>query len=462
MFEGVGTSDLPLTSTSDKAKALMRQGFACIHCFWFDEAIRSFRDAIAEDPQSAIAWCGLYAALTQPWNYNNDFKAEAEFAIKRAVALSESASEVEQLLIVAYRSKSLGGDDRNGPYEKAMLDLIQKHPKLKEPRLLLGGIRCQMCMTTSYTPTGDVRGDLEFVAKLIEPVLAQDSVNAGALHYHIHAYEPFHPERAVRSADLIGKAAFRSSHMVHMAGHIYHRVGRYDDAKRVFSRARAIEEEDAKTLNVTPYEVNWNYGHNRSFLSASLAENGDIEAAMEAAKGQSWAEGDIFWRAGDWAKASEWTKKRFGSQSTTPNSYFFRGMEAVSGGNWFDARLALENLEKSFAERSKDKAPAQYHTQLRMHDAMRHELTGAIRMMEGRTDEGIAAYEKAVAAFSRIEYSEPEEYARVPHVNYGLALLKADEPEKAFEVFQRGLRVRKNSFWLKQGLREAEVAAKGN
>lgn len=459
LLDGVGTSDMPMTSKSEKAKTFMRQGFAMIHCFWFDEAIRTFRDAVNEDPECAIAWGGLYLALTQPWNYANEFKSEAEFAIKRAVALSESASPAEQKLIVALRSKSLGGNDVNGPFEKAMRTVIADHPELKEPRLILAGIRCQMCMGVSYTPTGDVRGDLLEVNALIEPVLKVDPTNAGALHYHIHAWEPINPSRAVRSAELIGEAAPRSSHMVHMAGHIFFRVGRYADGSRVFRRARHIEESDGKTLGVTAWEVNWNYGHNRDFLAANLAEDGKISEALEAAEGMDWSKAHVYWRSGDWEKLMEHyrTKMRFPQDHV--QMLYYRGMKACDMKQWIEARILSNQLIANIDKQVGDRPIAKLGTQMRTYLTMRYELEGRVLCLENKFEASVKAFEKSMECHDQIEYSEPAHYARPPHESMGWAMLSMGRPDAAKQAFLRGLRVRPNSYWAGKGLTEAKKMA---
>ncbi len=449
VLEGVGTSDILISSTNEKAKLFVRQGFALIHDFWFNEAIRSFRDATKEDPTCAIAWCGLYAALTQPWYFSSNFEAEANFAIARAVTLSSSASDLEQKLIVAMRLKSVKGDVRETDFEKAMMNLIKDYPTAKEPRLLLAGLRTQLCMHTNYLPNGDVRGDLEKVYALIQPILKADPTNAGALHYHIHAMEPFHPERAVSSAEKIGKAAYRSSHMVHMAGHIFNRVGRYEDASKAFRRAREIEEADAKELNVTPFQVNWNYGHNRSFLGINLAQDGKIDEALEAIGKASWDETEVYWCAGDWSKL---LAKGTNASSESPQNLFFQGMGAVEKDDWFTARQRANTMKEKVAEKIKDKEAANYSTDDRINITMAAELEGSVLAMEGRAEACIAEFERSLAAFGRIEYDEPVRYARLPHESYGYAMLKLERPELAHKAFERGLYVRPNNFWCKKGL----------
>jgi hypothetical protein len=56
--------------------------------------------------------------------------------------------------------------------------------------------------------------------------LKRDPNHLGANHYYIHAVEAStHPERALPSAERLGKLAPAAGHLVHMPAHIYSRVG---------------------------------------------------------------------------------------------------------------------------------------------------------------------------------------------------------------------------------------------
>lgn len=455
LFDGVGKSDMPITSKNELAVKLCRQGFALIHCFWFDEAIRSFRDATRLDPDCATAWLGLYVALKQPWATRPDFDAEAKFAIGRAVMRSESASPVEQALIAAYRVHSTGNDDRAPAFERAMQAVLDDHPKVLEPRALWAGMLTQLCMHKAYNEKGDVKGDLIRVANLIEPILKVDPLHHGALHYHIHAFEPSNPARALRSADLMIKVSPRSSHMVHMAGHIYNRLGLFEKAHKAFSGARAIEIADAKTLNTTPYNVNWNYGHNLSFLIMNLAEWGKKDEALKEVQAVPWGRMQVMWRLGMWPELSEAALKQYGASSRNPDARFYMGMAAVARRDWFSARQHADVLDAEVAARLKDKTLPKLTTDNRIDQTMALELRGAVLFMEGKIAEGRAALEAAIAAYHTIEYSEPVIYARPPYDTLAEALMANDMKSEAAAVARRGLKDRPNAPWLSDLLKRA-------
>lgn len=93
-------------------------------------------------------------------------------------------------------------------------------------------------------PNSDV---LEAVAVCERSVAMADAAgrpqHPAAVHMHIHALEMGdHPERAMRSADVLADLCPDAGHMAHMPGHIYVLCGEYEKAKTVSERAIAADD----------------------------------------------------------------------------------------------------------------------------------------------------------------------------------------------------------------------------
>ncbi len=456
MFEHIGTSDIPITTSNEKTKTLVKQGFALIHCYWPNEAIRTFREATKEDPTCAMAWCGLNISLTQPWFIRNEDKAEAEYAIKRAIANIEAASPAEQDMIRAFRLRSFNKDERGTDFEKAMEVLVRQYPKLDEPRLVWAGLRAQQCMNVSYLPTGDVRGDLEFVEKLIEPVLKRSPESPGALHYWIHAMEPRSPKRAEKAADTLLRVATGSPHLQHMPGHIYNRIGRYTDAHKSFSSALQMDDQMGKDLGVGAASADWQYYHNVRFDTLNLLEAGRINEAIELSKVTS-SKHDIATRTGDWKNTYD------GKQS----SGMFGVMQNVA-----DGRYALDkgDIAGAKAELAKTDAYIQKgegvksggNTSFRTSLCVTKELAGLIAFAEKDADHGVQLFEESIKAFESMEYDEPVRLIQTPYETYGHCLIQAGRYNDAIKAFRRGLEQRPHSGWLLYGIGLAQETAGKN
>lgn len=444
IIEKIGSSDMPVTTKNARARLFARQGFALIHCFWFKQAIQSFRDAVKEDPNCAIAWCGLYVALNQPWYDRTEFIPESDYAIKRAVFNIETASEAEQDLIRAVRLSAMDDNWKSPAFERAMTQIVEKYPKLAEPSLIWAGVRCQICMHNGYLPNGDPQGDLIFVASLVDPILKRDPNCAGALHYAIHAYEPVSPEKAVACGYRLTKIASDSGHMLHMPGHIFYGAGLYEDARQAHQRAKDFDEALGKKLNVPPGDADWQYGHNVAFLLADLLEMGRIKEATALAKeagNSDW----IGWRQGKWGEAYPNWKQ---ADTRTNIDTGHRGLAALEAGDIDTARAKLKAL-KTHANSLEGKADKQTRALLL---ASLGELEGALLLRDGSKTEGLAKLREAVASFDRRAYREPPDYCRPTQEALGYALIDLGQTAQAVQAFRDGLKVRRNSGWMLYGI----------
>lgn len=447
LLENIGASDMPISTKSEKAKRFCNQGFALIHCFWFKQAIQSFRDAVKEDPTCAIAWCGLNLSLTQPWAADYEFKAEADYAIKRAIANIESGTEAEQDLIRACRLRSMGQGDRDPQFEKAMAAIVAKYP-LAEPRLLWSGIRCQLCMH-GYQSNGDINGDLTFVIGLIEPILKRDPSCAGALHYAIHAYEPANPQKAVDAARRLEKIGSGSAHMTHMPGHIFNRVGYYAEAADAFAKSRAFDERIGRELKVPPGMADWQYLHNIQFQCLNLSEMGRIKEAAASAGMCGWTT-NLAWRQGSWSQLTDGTSWKEDKEQNPNLRTAFRGLAALAEGDLPTAHAKLAALQAKVA--GMDDAKEDIRTERRILVTASKELEGQILVKEGRLDDGIKALRDSVAAFTTIAYFEPPQYIRPPHESLGYILIDAGRTDEAVAAFKDGLKARPFSGWMHYGI----------
>src|SRR6185503_12125186 len=119
----------------------------------------------------------------------------------------------------------------------------------------------------------------------IESVLARAAAHSGADHLYIHLVEAGpHPEKGVPSADRIGKLTPKAGHLVHMASHIYVRVGRYHDASTVNERASGIDEKYLRAEKPAGVYPGGYYPHNVHFLGYATALEGRSTDSIAAAK----------------------------------------------------------------------------------------------------------------------------------------------------------------------------------
>src|SRR5690606_30976260 len=104
------------------------------------------------------------------------------------------------------------------------------------------------------------------ILALLERGLQLQPDNPGVCHFYIHAVEAYHASKAVACAERLASLMPGAGHIVHMPGHIYIRVGRWDDAIRANEHAVHADEQyisDSGAMGFYPLAY---YPHNYHFL----------------------------------------------------------------------------------------------------------------------------------------------------------------------------------------------------
>ncbi|HMS55703.1 MAG TPA: hypothetical protein PKA27_09915 [Fimbriimonadaceae bacterium] len=434
----VGSSSLEVTTTSERARELVKQGLALRHCFWFNESLRAFRDAAKADPNCALAWWGVHAALKNPWYDLPGGDKEADYAIKRATQLADRVTPVESGLILAYRGYAETKDRRK--FYEALEAVIKAHPEQTEPRLLLAGHMIQVNLG-AYDESGKPFGELTRPLELANQVLKVEPTNGGAHHYVIHAIEGSStPERALKSADAIGKCAPGSAHMVHMAGHIFFRVGHYARAREVFQRSIEVNEKYFADIK-SDDSADWNYGHNVRFALFNLIEMGKFEEAKELAKkvSDSSVTTLIAERTGDFTRLDP---NRFDTSEPDAVAVLFH----LSQNNLLKARTALDSLKKRVPKQPKA------NTWSLVQSVITLSAESAVLAAEGKHGEAKKSLDEAIALHSQIAYDEPPFVTTPPEEILGHVLLRAGQIKEAVQAFEAALKWRPNSGYALRGI----------
>ena len=119
---------MPITTASEKAKELYLQGRDLQERLRGTEAITYLQQAVAEDPNFAVAHLSL--ALTAP--------SPKEFfaSLNKAAALAEHASHAERLWISGFQAGVNGDPEKR---RKLYLELADAYPKDERAQYILGG-----------------------------------------------------------------------------------------------------------------------------------------------------------------------------------------------------------------------------------------------------------------------------------------------------------------------------------
>jgi tetratricopeptide (TPR) repeat protein len=484
---GIGNAHMEITATRE-AQVWFDQGLNLLHDFWDYESARAFEQAVRVDPNCAMCYWGLYKAESM---YHSTKKGLAGRALAQAVALKGRAGERERLYIEAtaeqeQAARGGGGSRRRG--QELFHKLVVDYPSDIQARIFLAN-----------SGVGDSLA-------ILESVLKDDPENSAANHYYIHAIEGSdHPEQALHSADILGRLAPASGHMVHMPGHIYFRAGDYASAAASFANALAVDEKYMREQHVAA-DDNWNYVHNLMYAIANLLEQGRFAEATQLSRKITNARGTlettlyvnlsrdsmsrlapelpVAVRTADFAQILKLVNAAAVGPNQ-PNLEFLRrrladfatGMQAAAANNLSTAEQALARLvdelrrtspppESSTAmpgmpmpQPAKDawpkltvRADALLDPLLRTLSVMSLELRGSISAARGNTDDAAVVFRKAATEEKALGYREPPNYIRPVGETEGAAMLAARQWAAAKAAFERALIERPHSGFALYGI----------
>jgi len=488
---GIGNSHMEITA-SPEAQMWFDQGLNLLHDFWDYESARAFQQGVRVDPQCAMCYWGLYKAESF---FHSTAQGHAGQALAQAVALKEHVSERERLYIGAAeaRDKAMHGARSLQSQEQDLLrKIIADYPEDRQARIFLWSA-----------------GGRDALA-VLEAVLQEDPENSAANHYYIHAMEGTdHPEKALHSAEILGRLAPASGHMVHMPGHIYYRVGDYDRAAQAFAAAVAVDEAYMREQHIEP-DNNWNYVHNLMYAIANLLEQGKFDEATSLSARITEARGKLdttlyIYAARDSIsridprlpvalRTADFPQILKLANTTTvrpglPNLEFLRqrladfasGMQAVATSNLKEAEQMATRLDTELARMSqqRDSAPrsmtpppssltppklavmsdALLDPLLKTLAIMSLELRGSLLAAQGKTEEAKARFTSAAKQEKELGYREPPNYVRPVGESEGAAMLASEKWADAKAAFERALAVRPHSGFALYGIAVASERA---
>lgn len=463
------------------AQKAFDQGLIWAFAFNHDEAVRAFREAARQDPGLAMAWWGI--ALANGPHINNP-SMDAEHAKAAWEALGEArrrlrgASKVERALIEALgaRYAEAPPEDR-GPldeaYAKAMGEAARRFPQDADLAALHAEALMDLHPWDQWTREGEARPWTGATLAELRRALALEPRNPLALHLTIHALEASpHPERAKAAADLLGPLAPDASHLVHMPGHIYARIGDWQGAARANEAAIAADTAyKARTPEIGFYGMYMI--HDDDFLAYTAFMEGREEAALAQSKvvvgamPPAWVKAHAVFA--DAYQVRYWEAlKRFGRWRDLLEEPLPDPDLPVSTAAWHALRgTALAALgqvdgavaEQALFEASLAKVPAasRWGTNgaLEVLKVDRAFLAGELAYRRGNLDQAVEQLRQAVRLEDDLQYDEPPAVMVPSRHALGAVLLAAARAPEAEAVYREDLRAYPANYWSLLGLKQA-------
>lgn len=220
-------------AADDATQRLIDRGVLMLYAFDVAEARVAFGQALARNPNLALAYWGEAEAdtidINLPQTDAGDKRGLA--AVTEGLRHLATASETERMLVDAIAKRYGGGNkkERYARYADALGAWTKSH-RDDANVLTIAAYAIWNAEDTLFdaheAPTAKSN---EMLADL-DAALALEPTNLGAHHLRIHLLESLHRAHdAVPDADALSSYAYPpgTSHLPHMSGHIWSRIGDY-------------------------------------------------------------------------------------------------------------------------------------------------------------------------------------------------------------------------------------------
>jgi tetratricopeptide (TPR) repeat protein len=292
LYGDLGAHHHAVSTSVPRAQQYFDQGLRLVYAFNHDEAHRAFAEAATLDPECVMAYWGMALALGPNINlpYDPDRERMAWEALEAAKphlakATPNERAYVEALAVRYAADPAQDRERRQVAYAEAMRAVAKRFPDDLDAQTLAAEAMMDLRPWQLWSTSGEpAPGTLEIVAAL-EDVLRRNPEHPGANHYYIHAVEASpYPERALPSAERVGRLMPGAGHIVHMPSHVYMRVGRYADAAESNRQAVAADERYFEVGEPSEIYRSMYATHNVHFLWAAAAMEGRSAEALASAK----------------------------------------------------------------------------------------------------------------------------------------------------------------------------------
>ena len=486
LFDGLSSYSHKITTSDPEAQSYFDQGLMMAYAFNHAQAKRSFLEGAKRDPNCAMCYWG--AALVLGPNINAPMAPEAEsealgyLAKAKAAVATGTAAEKGYVNALAARYAEPAGADRaarDETYAKAMRKFASMNAQDPDAAALAAEAMMDQHPWNYWTKTGKAQPWTNAIVTTLETTLENFPDHAGTHHLYIHAMEasPF-PEKAVASADRLKTLVPAAGHLVHMPGHIYIRVGRYQDA--IDSNVAAIEADRHQAMQ-SPGIYDMMYKpHNHHFLWAAATLAGQEELAGKAAISvnehfkthkmpndptmsmmrQNYEQTPVFndVRFGHWAAILERPMPPAHDELARAIHHYARAVAMSKTGR---APAAIEEIRGLDELRAKP----ELQNGIFMNNKVATLLEIASRVAKAERSAALTDYKSAIADLEKaraledtLTYNEPADWHHPIRQILGRVYLDAKQPKAAERVYLEDLRLYPKNAWSMTGLMKAYEA----
>ena len=272
--EKLGKVSFPISCASDSQKPFER-GVALMHSFGYEEAQAQFTEISKTDPGCAMAHWGVALSL-----FHQIWERPGEPILKHGWSEMEKAqklgakTERERGYIAALSDfyRDYGKRDhmqRAAAYSEAMGKLFQKYPDDLEAGAFYG-----LSLLAAEPPADKSLAARKKAVEVLNPLFLRQPDHPGLAHYIIHACDnPQLASMGLQAARGYAAIAPSSAHAVHMPGHIFARLGLWQEDIDANLKSVALAHP-AGEMYMHGHEL-----HAMHFLIYAYLQTGQDEAA---------------------------------------------------------------------------------------------------------------------------------------------------------------------------------------
>jgi tetratricopeptide (TPR) repeat protein len=400
--------------------------------------------------------------------------------LKQAQALKSKASPRERDFIDALAARYTGKAENrvaaDQAYAGAMRALVQKYPDDVDAATLYAESLMDLSPWDYWSRAGVPHERTADITAALEKVLKKEPDHTGALHLWIHLWEASNtPERAEAAADRLLPLAPAAGHLVHMPGHLFQRVGRYNDAVKANQLAVVADEDYISQCRAQGLYPMAYYPHNIHFLWFAATMAGESKLAIDAADKTTksipvealkdvpllqtflLAHDYSLVRFGKWDEILALPAPRADTMFTRATRSYARGMALIRKKDFAAASKEIDAVKKIAGDPQLIAAPTSMS--LNLADSVLRVaievLDGELAAAQGNYDTAIAHLDRAVRYEDALIYTEPDDWHQPVRHNLGAVLLQAGRAVEAESVYWDDLRRHPKNGWALYGLGQA-------
>jgi tetratricopeptide (TPR) repeat protein len=278
--EQLGSVSFPITCAPSVSASFSR-GVALLHDFWYQEAQRQFEQIATKDPRCAMAHWGIAMSIYhQIWERPADATLEhgrrEMQAAKSPAAKSPREREYIAALSAFYDPERSDYQSRVATYSAAMGKLYQDFPRDPD-----AGAFYALSLLATQSPDDTTLTLNHKAMAVLSPLFATYPDHPGVVHYIIHACDtPTLATEGLAAARHYGEIAASGPHAVHMPGHIFARLGMWqEDIEVNEASVAASHAAEARNQSGTMDQF-----HSNDFLLYAYLQSGQDAKASAVLK----------------------------------------------------------------------------------------------------------------------------------------------------------------------------------